>query len=86
MIFRLPDDALLPWPMRETISVSRAAKIMGCGVNIVIELIQEGQILAYKLRPHRKSCHWRVHYPSVVAYCNKIRRVNRLEEPNDGKA
>ena len=79
MRFRRRDEDLLPWPMTETISADRAASILGCSISIVCELIHEGEIKGYKLRPMKKNSPWRVHYNSVLEYLEKVRRLSCLE-------
>jgi len=80
MIFRVPDDQLLPWPPRESISVPRAAKILGCGQKTVHHLIEEGAIRAYKIRPDKPRSRYRIQYSSVVAYIKEIRRKSLLDD------
>ena len=85
MNFRVPDAQLLPWPPRESISVPRAAKILGCSGKTVRNLIEEGAIRAYKIRPDRPASRYRIQYGSVVAYIKEIRKKNLLDDEMTGK-
>jgi hypothetical protein len=84
MIFRVPDDQLLPWPPRESISVARAGRILGCTPKIVRNLIEEGAIRAYKIRPNLPKSHYRIQYGSVIAYIEQIRRQSLLDSERTG--
>jgi excisionase family DNA binding protein len=79
MSFRVPDDQLLPWPPRESITVPRAARILGCSQKTVHILIYEGAIRAYKIRPNVRTSHYRIQYESVIAYIEQIRRKALLD-------
>ena len=74
MRFRQPDDKLLPWPMSQSINVARAATMLGCSSSTVLNMIEEGRIRAYKLRPDRAHSPWRIEYDSVLAYINRLER------------
>ncbi len=77
--FRIPENLLLPWSPRETISVETAARMLGCSRWIVRKLIEEGKVEAYRLRPHDPSSKYRVHYSSVVAYLEQLHSASGLE-------
>jgi len=77
--FRIPEELLLPWPARETISVEHAAQMLECGGNLVRKLIEEGKIQGYKMRD-RQGSPWRVRYSSVLAYIEEIHDLHGLEK------
>jgi excisionase family DNA binding protein len=85
MNFRLRDDQLLPWPPRESISVPRAANMLGCAGKTVRNLIEEGAIRAYKIRPDKPTSRYRIQYGSVVAYIKDIRRKSLLDNEATGR-
>jgi excisionase family DNA binding protein len=77
MNFRHPDQLLLPWSPRVTVSTSRVAEILNCSDNTVVRLIEDGSLKAYKLRG--ASSPWRINYDSLMAYIGRIHDQNSLE-------
>ena len=79
MMFRLPDQLLLPWSPKYTISTDRAADILGCSRDTVERMIEAGELKAYKLRPSPTSP-WRINYDSVIEYLEGLHERNGLEK------
>jgi excisionase family DNA binding protein len=77
--FRPPEQLLLPWSPKNTISVTHTAEIMDCSNNTVIRMIEDGTIKAYKLHPKKITSPWRVNYDSVIEHIKNIHEVNGLE-------
>jgi len=78
--FRIPDQLLLPWSPRYTISATHAAQMLDVSVQTVCRMIEDGTLKAYKVRPDRPSSPWRVNYDSVVAHIERIHQENGLEK------
>jgi excisionase family DNA binding protein len=78
--FRIPEDLLLPWSPRETISVATACRMLDCGHNVVSILIEEGKIKAYKMRPDKPNSPWRIQYDSVIAYLEEVHAKSGLDK------
>jgi excisionase family DNA binding protein len=70
--FRVPEQLLLPWSPRATISAARTAEMLDCGRMTVLRLIERRDILAYQLRPGVAGSPWRINYDSVLKYLAKI--------------
>jgi excisionase family DNA binding protein len=79
MAFRTPDQLLLPWSPRLTVSTRRVAEILGVCVDTVCAMIEDGTLKAYKVRDLPNSP-WRVNYDSVVAYVESMHKKNGLEQ------
>lgn len=77
--FRPPEQLLLPWSPKHTVSVPHTADLLDVSVNTVIRMIEAGELKAYKVRPDRTSP-WRVNYDSVIAHIEKMHAVNGLEK------
>ncbi len=65
---RLRDDAILPFPLADTISVKDAMDVLRCSDMIVHGLTEAGELLAYRLGIHTKSSPWRIYRPSLERY------------------
>jgi excisionase family DNA binding protein len=65
------DQMLLPFPSSQTISVSRAARLIECSTKTVHRLIERGFLWAYQLQD---GGWYRVSYDSVVQYIQMIRK------------
>ena len=78
--FRIPEELLLPFSARETVSVKTVSRMLGCSHFVVKKLIEEGRIKAYKIRPHSPTSAWRIHYDSVIAYLEEVHRKSGLEK------
>ena len=78
--FRVPDQLLLPWSPRYTISAAHAATMLDVYINTVCRMIEEGTLKAYKVRPDKANSPWRVNYDSVIAHIERIHTENGLEK------
>jgi excisionase family DNA binding protein len=78
--FRIQEDLLLPFSPRETVSVDAVCRMLSCGRFAVRKLIEEGKIEAYKIRPHSRTCAYRINYNSVVRYLEEVHRESGLEK------
>ena len=78
--FRIPDQLLLPWSPRYSISATHAAQMLDTSINTICRMIEEGTLKAYKVRPDKPNSPWRVNYDSVVAHVEKIHQDNGLEK------
>jgi hypothetical protein len=65
---RMRDRDLLPFPLDETIGVPETCAILDCSVGACIGLIDEGKLVAYKIRNGHIKCPWRIHRPSLERY------------------
>jgi excisionase family DNA binding protein len=77
---RPPDQLLLPWSPRYTISMQRAAEILDVSKQTIGRMIEEGELKAYKARPDKSNSAWRVSYDSLLAHIEKIHTQNGLEK------
>lgn len=78
--FRVPDQLLLPWSPRFTISTARAADMLDVSIQTVTRMIEDGTLKAYKMRPDKVNSPWRVNYDSVIAHIERIHSENGLEK------
>jgi excisionase family DNA binding protein len=78
--FRIPEQLLLPWSPRSTISVKRAAEMLDVSHDTICDMLQDGTLKGYKVRPNIANSHWRVNYDSVVAHIEKLHEENGLEK------
>ncbi|HEY4358232.1 MAG TPA: helix-turn-helix domain-containing protein [Acidobacteriaceae bacterium] len=70
---RIPDDAILPFPWKETIMISEVARHLDIDIEAAADLIADGELVAYQMHPFAHGP-WRVHRPSFVKYLHKLRR------------
>lgn len=77
--FRLPEQLLLPWSPKATVSTSRVAKMLDVSEPTVLRLIEDGSIKAYKVR-NKPNSPWRINYDSVVAYVENMHKQNGLDQ------
>jgi excisionase family DNA binding protein len=78
--FRPPEQLLLPWSPKNTISVSHAAEMLDVCVDVIYRMIEAGELKAYKVRPDRAKSPWRVNYDSILAHIEKMHDHNGLEK------
>lgn len=78
--FRIPEQLLLPWSSRYTISAERAADMLDVARRTVLRLLEDGTLKGYQVRPGRPGSPWRINYDSVVEYIEKIHKDNGLEK------
>ncbi len=78
--FRIPDQLLLPWSPRYTISAEHAARMLDVSVRTIHRMIEDGTLKAYQARPGRPGSPWRVNYDSVIAHIETIHKANGLEK------
>jgi excisionase family DNA binding protein len=76
--FRVPEQLLLPWSPRATVSAQHAAKLLDVSVWTVGRMCQSGELRGYKVREKRNSP-WRVNYDSLVELVEKIHKDHGLE-------
>lgn len=75
--FRVPEQRLLPWNSRSTVSAEHVAKLLDVSVWTVGRMCQSGELKAYKMREGRNSP-WRISYDSVVSFIEKLHENNAL--------
>jgi excisionase family DNA binding protein len=80
MSFRVPDQLLLPWSPRYTVSATRAAEILDVSHDTISRMCEDGTLKAYKVRPDKPSSPWRISYDSLLAYVEKLHERNGLEK------
>jgi excisionase family DNA binding protein len=76
--FRVPEQLLLPWSPRATVSAEHAAKLLDVSVWTVGRMCQSGELKAYKMRERRNSP-WRINYDSLVDYIEQMHKEHGLE-------
>jgi excisionase family DNA binding protein len=79
-VFRVPEDRLLPWKSRQTVSASRVAAMLDVSVRTVHRMVESGELLAYKVREGKRSSPLRISYDSVLAHLERIHQVNGLDK------
>jgi excisionase family DNA binding protein len=77
--FRHPDQLLLPWSPRYSISTARAAEILDVSIQTVTRMIEDGTLKAYKVR-NKLNSPWRINYDSLMAHIESIHKINGLDE------
>lgn len=78
--FRPPEQLLLPWSPSRTISAQRAARMLDVSLDTICDMIQAGELKAYKKRPDKSNSPWHVYYDSVIEHIEKIHKVSGLEK------
>jgi excisionase family DNA binding protein len=78
--FRVPEQLLLPWSPKSTISALHAAQLLDVSLQTVCRMIEDGSLKAYKMRPDKVNSPWRVNYDSVIAHVEKLHAQNGLEK------
>lgn len=74
--FRVPEQLLLPWSPRTTVSVTHAAELLGSSESTILRMIEAGELMAYQLR---KRSPWRINYDSLLSYVERIHKEHGLE-------
>jgi excisionase family DNA binding protein len=74
--FRVPEQLLLPWHPRKSVSVSHVAEMLDCSHDTVIRMIESGELKAYQLR---RLSPWRIFYESVIEYVERVHRDAGVE-------
>jgi hypothetical protein len=77
--FRIPEQLLLPWSPRNTISARRAAEMLDVSIDSICRMIEGGTLMAYKVRPDKANSPWRINYDSLVAHLERIHKEHGLE-------
>ena len=81
--FRVPEQLLLPWSPRTTVSTQHAAELLDVSVATVCRMCEAGELQAYKVRSEKRSrkstSPWRINYDSLVAHIEKIHKEHGLE-------
>jgi excisionase family DNA binding protein len=80
MNFRNPDQLLMPWSPRYTISAARAAEILNVSRQTVIRMCEAGSFMAYQVRPGVSGSPWRINRDSFEAYIRTIYEKNGIEQ------
>jgi excisionase family DNA binding protein len=78
--FRIPEQLLLPWSPKHTISVARAAELLKCSEDTVLRMIKSDELKGYQLRKKRKGSPFRVYYDSVVRLAEDIHDDVNMEK------
>lgn len=78
--FRVREQLLLPFNFNKTVSVTFVAdNMLHCSKHLVLKLIAEGKIDAYRLR-EGLTTPYRVNYESVLAYIDSIHKNAGLDK------
>ena len=72
--YRLSPQLMMPWHPGVTISVARAAELLGCSANTVLRMIEDGTLEGYKLRRGVKNSHYRIIRDSVLRVADQWRK------------
>lgn len=73
------NQMIMPWGKSDTISTRDAAAMMQCNPTTVLELLDEGKIEGYRIRPHKRKSPWRVYRFSVEKYIAKVLEAAGLQ-------
>jgi hypothetical protein len=76
--FRIPEQLLLPWHPRHSLSVARVAEMLECSPDTVTRYIEEGLLKAWRRRQKPGSPYF-VLYESVIEFVEKIHAENGIE-------
>ena len=79
MSFRSPDQLLLPWSPRYSISTARAAEILDVSIQTVCRMIEDGTLKAYQVRPEKRNSPYRISYDSLMSHIEAIHQKNGLD-------
>jgi len=74
---RRRDEDLLPFPFLQTIFVADAMKRLECSGTVVLQLIESGDLVAYKFLTDNVLGHWRIHEPSLDRYIARLHATLR---------
>jgi excisionase family DNA binding protein len=77
--FRVPEQLLLPWSPRATVSTQHAAKLLDVSIRTIMRMCESGELAAYKVRKGKTSSPWRINYDSLVAHIERIHKEHGLE-------
>ncbi len=66
------DQLLLPWSPGRTVSTARAAQLLGVSQTLILNMIKDGTLCGYKLRPHRKKSHYRIFRESIETHAMRM--------------
>lgn len=78
--FRIPEQLVLPWSPKRTISARHAASILDVSLQTICRMLEAGELKGYKVRPSKNTSPWRVNYDSLVAHLELIHEQNGLEK------
>jgi|GEM_PF-4744427 len=77
--FRVPEQLLLPWAPRYTVSVAYAAEALDVSPQTIGRMIESGELRAYKVRENSPTSPWRISYDSLLEHVQKIHQDAGLE-------
>lgn len=78
--FRVPEELLLPWKNRQTVSAARVARMLDVSVRTVHRMVESGELAAYKIREGKTSSPLRISYDSVLTHLERLHQANGLEK------
>jgi hypothetical protein len=70
---RVRDDALLPFPLADTIAIEDVRQVLDCGRKAVLYMIDEGVLVAYQLKLGAPESPWRIYRTSLERYLESLR-------------
>jgi excisionase family DNA binding protein len=77
--FRVPEQLLLPWSPRATVSTRHASELLDVSPDTVCRMCESGELRAYKMREGKTSSPWRINYDSLVEHIKRIHKEHGLE-------
>ncbi len=78
--FMQNNQMLLPWSPGRTVSVKRAAEIMGVCQATIRNMVDNNELKAYKIRPKKKNSHYRVLVFSIERHIGRVIDTYQLPE------
>lgn len=78
---RLRDDAILPFPLADTVYVKDVMTVLRCSDMTVHGLHESGELLAYRLGGDTKRTSWRIYRPSLERYVESRHRMAAVKTP-----
>ena len=67
------DQYLMPWSPGRTVSTAKAAELLFVSESTIRNMIEDGSLQAYKIRPDAKCSHFRILRSSVEENLRRIR-------------
>lgn len=77
--FRVPEQLLLPWSPRFTVSAAHAAELLDVSLDTIWRMCESGELKAYKVRPDKPKSPWRINYDSLIEHVRRVHKEAGLE-------
>jgi excisionase family DNA binding protein len=71
--FRLSEQLMMPWHPKHNVSTAKAAKLLGCSKPTVVQLIESGDLSAYKVRKEIPNSPYKISWESLQRFADKLR-------------